>query len=108
AHRPAGLCTDDRCPAGRAGRDEEEQVRAVAEQEDPEQDASEAPLEQQGHAAGEQDADKHDEGEVDAHSRPPTVSGTAWSSVPCLPSMSRSMPPPKLRRMSSMSPTTTR
>ncbi len=103
-HRPLAQA-DDRGAAGRAGGDEEDEVDAVAQHDEADEDAGEAPLEDERRAAGDEHDDGRDEGEVGAQRTPTSLGAGCTSpfSSPCL-----SMPPPRLRSTSSERPTTTR
>ena len=50
---PSGSCADDRRAAGRAARDQEQQVDAVADEDDADEHARQAALQQQVDARGE-------------------------------------------------------
>nr|BFF13410.1 hypothetical protein GCM10025699_47130 [Microbacterium flavescens] len=68
-----GLSVDDRRGASTARHDQDQDVRGVADEEEPEQHARHAAFEQQVHAARVERGHHDDEDERDAHARPPSV-----------------------------------
>src|SRR5690606_25851578 len=109
-HLVLGRHAHDRCSASGPSRDEQQEVDAVAEQDDADDDARERALEHEVDARRDEHADRHDEGDGRAHlGHRVTPSGaapgpTSWPSI----SPWRSISAPSERKMSSTRPITTR